>query len=273
MNFCTQCVQSKDINNNLIYILQKKNMIKYPNIKLLVIVLLICSANQIKAEQLQNIALINDVTFYNEQFNNSHAGNGFIINHNDNDYAISAKHILMIVKTDKMQFVDFSGELKQWKMYDKNNADRFLIVDELLNANKKERLDWQTLSNDWVVFSIKENHTGYTPLRIRQEPLVAGEQLTVVGWSYGDKNGPQRRYDYEFESTIDGLHKLKQIKGPQSLAGLSGSPVVDKNNRVVGVVSSGWQDEKTQITYIQASQSSDIFNFIKHYTNNVINPL
>jgi len=35
---------------------------------------------------------------------------------------------------------------------------------------------------------------------------------------------------------------------------------------VVGLVSTGWQDEETNITYVQASQASDIQKFIERYS-------
>ncbi len=229
--------------------------------------MLISFSAELKSKPLQGIALINDVSFNNAEYDNNNAGNGFIVTHKNMNYAITAKHILMIVKTDKMTSVDFAGELKNWKMYDKNNTTDYLIVDQMLNADRKEQLNWQTLKNDWLVFSIKQNKTDNKPLSFRTTPLITGEQLFVVGWSYQDKEGPQRTYHYEFEKTTDGLHHLKQITGPQSLAGLSGSPVIDKNNQVIGVVSTGWQDEDTKITYIQASSASDIMDFIEKNIN------
>lgn len=237
--------------------------------QLIVFMLLFVTLNSyanIKTAQNKRMALINDVTFHNNKYDNNNAGNGFIVSVNKTDYAITAKHILMIVKTDKMKSVDFSGEVKQWKMFDRNNASHYLIVDELINANNQEKLEWETLNNDWIVFSIKENNTGNRPVEFRNKPLVKGERLYVVGWSYQDNKGPQRTYEFEFDKTADDLHTLIQIKGPKSLAGLSGSPIVDRQNRLVGLVSTGWQDEESQITYLQASKASDVQKFIERYS-------
>ncbi|MGK0372262.1 MAG: hypothetical protein ACJAW1_002512, partial [Glaciecola sp.] len=96
-------------------------MVKYSIVLLLLFISLTSSSN-IKAQQHKPMALINDVTFHNTKYGNNNAGNGFIVNVKEKDYAITAKHILMIVKTDKMKSVDFSGEVKQWKMFDKKNA-------------------------------------------------------------------------------------------------------------------------------------------------------
>lgn len=222
--------------------------------------------SNVKAQQNERMALINDVTFHNTKYGNNNAGNGFIVNVKGKDYAITAKHILMIIKTNKMKSVDFSGELKQWKMFDRNNASHYLIVDKLINANKNEKLEWDTLENDWIVFSIKDNKTENTPLKFRAKPLVKGEKLYVVGWAYQDKEGPQRTYEFEFDKTEDNLHTLIQIRGPESLSGLSGSPIVDEQSRVVGLVSTGWQDEDSNIVYLQASKASDVQEFIENYS-------
>lgn len=254
------------INANLgVRIAIRKNMLRYSTIFSLLFVTLINCSN-VNAQQSKRMALVNGVTFHNTNYGNNNAGNGFIVNVKGKDYAITAKHILMIVKTDKMESVDFSGELKQWKMFDKNNPSHFLIVDQLINANKAEKLEWQTLQNDWIVFSIKENKTENKPLKFRNHPLIKGEKLYVVGWAYQDKEGPQRTYEFEFDITEDDLHTFMQIKGPKSLAGLSGSPIVDAQNRVVGLVSTGWLDEESNVTYLQASKGSDVQKFIENYS-------
>ncbi len=77
-----------------------------------------------------------------------------------------------------------------------------------------------------------------------------------------DTSGPQRMYEYTFVEADGNYYNLKQIKGPKSLAGLSGSPVVDKKGRVVGLVSSGWEDEKTKIVFVQATNLKNVKTFI-----------
>lgn len=238
-----------------------KNVFKYMILLTLFHVTLL-GVQKVNAKQYEPMALINDVAFHNTEYDNGNAGNGFIVSVKGQDYAITAKHILMIVKTDTMKTVDFSGELKQWKMFDRNDASNYLILNRLINTNNNEKLEWESLENDWLVFSIKDNMTQYKPLTFRASPLSKGEALFVVGWAYEDKAGPQRRYQFEYEKTADNVHTLIQVKGPESLAGLSGSPVVDAQNQVVGLVSTGWQDEESNITYLQAGKASDIENFI-----------
>lgn len=239
-------------------------------IPLSMIVLLIgCSS----LKKLQNtpIGLINNVSYNNASFNNENASNGFLVQYKDNTYAITAKHILIMAKTDKMQFVDFEGELQQWKLHPKNDKDHYVILDQLLNTNKRDSLTWSYMDtnwdtyNDWLVFSVKENNTNHKPLQFRKKPLIKDENLYVIGWSYKDTLGPQRIYTYKFEEIEGDYYNLKQIEGPESLGGLSGSPVVDKKGKVVGLVSSGWEDEKTKEVFIQATSLKNAIEFISKF--------
>ncbi len=214
------------------------------------------------------IGLINNVSYVNASFNNPNASNGFLVQYKDDTYAVTAKHILVMAKTDKMKFVDFEGELKEWKMHPKNDSTKYVIIENLLNANKKDSLTWSYMDtnwdnyNDWLVFSIKENKTNYKPLIFRETSLIKGEDLYVIGWSYKDTIGSQRLYQYKFDEIDGNYYNLKQVNGPQGLGGLSGSPVVDKKGNVVGLVSSGWEDEKTNEVFIQATKIDNAFKFI-----------
>ena len=214
------------------------------------------------------IGLINNVSYKDASFNNPNAANGFLVQYKNNNYAVTAKHVLMIVKTDKMKFVDFEGGLKQWKMHPKNDSTQYVILDKLLSVNRKDSLTWNYMGtnwdsyNDWLVFSIKENNSNHKPLKFREKPLVKEERLYIIGWSYKDTIGSQRIYEYKFDKVDGDYYNLKQIKGPKSLGGLSGSPVVDKKGRVVGLVSTGWEDEKTKEVFVQATSIKNTIAFI-----------
>jgi V8-like Glu-specific endopeptidase len=214
------------------------------------------------------IGLINNVSFNNSSFNNSNSGNSFLVQYKNKTYAITAKHILNLAKTNKMKFVDFEGELKQWKLHPKNDSSKYIILDKLLNTNKTDSLTWSYMDNnwdsynDWLVFSIKENKTKHKPLKFRTDLLKKEENLYVIGWSYKDSVGTQRVYEYKFDKVEGNYYNLKQIKGPKSLGGLSGSPVVDKKGKVIGLVTSGWEDEKTKEVILQATSMKKALEFI-----------
>jgi V8-like Glu-specific endopeptidase len=243
--------------------MNKKNLILFAFIAALLVG---CSTiNKLKNRP---IGLINNVSFNKPSFNNPNAANGFLVQYKSKNYAITAKHILNLAKTDKMKFVDFEGELKQWKMHPKNDSSQYIILDKLLNTNKTDSLTWSYMDNnwdnynDWLVFSIKENKTKHKPLKFRTDLLKKEENLYVIGWSYKDSVGTQRVYEYKFDKVEGNYYNLKQIKGPKSLGGLSGSPVVDKKGNVIGLVTSGWEDEKTKEVILQATSMKKALEFI-----------
>ncbi|UZO79563.1 serine protease [Aquimarina sp. ERC-38] len=120
---------------------------------------------------------------------------------------------------------------------------------------------WETY-NDWLIFSVKENKPNHKPLKFRTKPLKKGEDVYVVGWSYKDTLGAQRIYEYKYDTTDGIYHQLIQVKGPTSLGGLSGSPVVDKKGEVIGLVTSGGEDENTKQVLLQATNMKNAMKFI-----------
>ncbi len=70
-------------------------------------------------------------------FNNPNASNTFLVQYKNNTYVITAKHVLMIMKTDAMTFVDFEGRLKTWQMHPENDGTGVVIIDKLLSTTKK----------------------------------------------------------------------------------------------------------------------------------------
>ncbi|WP_298316666.1 trypsin-like peptidase domain-containing protein [uncultured Aquimarina sp.] len=243
-------------------------------LKIIIVIIFIAGAlfscSSIKRLSNRPIGLINNVSYKDSSFDNPNASNGFLVEYENRVYGVTAKHILIMAKTDKMKFVDFEGELKQWKMHPKNDSKNYVILDKLLSTNRKDSLTWSYLDtnwdafNDWLVFSVKENKTSHKPLKFRKKPLKKDENVYVIGWSYKDSIGPQRLYTYKFNEIEGNYYNLKQIEGPKSLGGLSGSPVVDKNGRVVALVSSGWEDEKTKEVFIQATSIKNTIEFISN---------
>lgn len=246
-------------------------ILKFKNaIVLTIIMMIVISCSTSKNLKNIPIGLINNVSYQDSTFNNSNASNGFLVAYKGNTYAVTAKHVLMIAKTDAMKFVDFEGGLKQWKMHPKNDSTKYIITDKLLNTNKKDSLTWNYMDTnwdtyeDWLVFSVKENKTNHIPLSFRKKPLRKGELLYAVGWTYKDTVGLQRAYEYKFDNTEGNFHNLIQKSGPKRLGGLSGAPIVDNQGRIVGLVSSGGEDDNTEEVLLQATDIKHVFEFISN---------
>ncbi len=203
-----------------------------------------------------SIALINNVAFQDSSFNNELAGCGFLIQVQGDTLACTCKHALFLAKSDVMRAVHFEGSLASWAMHPKGILEKTLQTKQLLNENRDEVLDAAILQKDWLVFSITNNNTGVEPLVLRDQPLVSGEILYLIGWSYENQDGPQRVLPYEYYKTVGNKILLREISAQGNLAGMSGGAVVDKNRHLVGIVSDFTADPDDGIEYLSPCSTS-----------------
>jgi len=187
--------------------------------------------------QFPDIALVNSVCFKDSTFNNDLAGCSFLILAEGDTLACTCKHAMWVAKSDVMNGIHFEDSLVSWIMHPKFISDQMVVTDQLLNTNRDEAIGPENVNADWLVFSIARNTTNVAALTIRNTPLTRGEPLFAIGWAFKDREGPQRVYPYEYIKTV-GNKLLLENKGPFSnRAGLSGGPIVDSRQRLVGIVS------------------------------------
>jgi hypothetical protein len=194
------------------------------------------------------ITLINQVTFTDSAFNNPIAGCAFLLENDCDMFAVTCKHALWVAKSDKMKFVHFEGTLKEWEMRRKDDSTNYVITDKLLNENQTELIGENNVHSDYLVFTIKENHSDVKPVKLRTGELIKDEPLYLVGWSFADKSGPQRVYRAKFHKSIKD-HILIEMPENKNLAGMSGSPVLDADGQLVGIISNYTYDDETKKWY------------------------
>lgn len=215
-----------------------------------------------------NIAMINNVEYKNPKFNNEIAGCAFLIEYKGDTLAVTCKHSLWVAKSDKMKYVDFEGSLKSWVMHPKNDLSKKIIADELININNEELIGENNLNSDWLIFKIKENKTDIKPLTIRSSPLIKGEKLFEVGWSFKDKTGPQRVNEYTYHKTIGEKILVEDVvKTNETGAGLSGSPIIDQNGELVGITSNFTIDPENQQYYKSPNSTKYLMKILKEKVN------
>jgi hypothetical protein len=192
--------------------------------------------------------MINHVEFNDSTANNPLAGCSFLLQTEKGIFAVTCKHSLWVAKSKEMTGVHFEGTLKEWRMQRKDDSTKFVITDKLLNEDRNELIGESNVDADYLVFSIKENKSDVTPVRLRETELKPGEPVYIVGWSFADKTGPQRIYKAKYYKSIEN-HILIEHGDDSNLAGTSGSPVVDSDGNLVGIVSNYTFDEETQKWY------------------------
>jgi len=213
--------------------------------------------------------MINDVTFKDSKFDRFNIGCGFLLKVNQDTFAITAKHILCVAKTDSMKTTNFENGLKQWTMYPKDKKEQTVIMDKLLNEDKTDSLSFDFINRhdatykDYLIFKIKQNNSKIKPLEIRKTKLKYGELLYVIGWTYNDAEGGQRVYKYSYYKSKGTRFNMRMINAPKNGGGLSGSPVIDSNGLLVGIISGMDEDP---ITKEQFSSPHNV-DYLNQYFN------
>lgn len=205
--------------------------------------------------------LVNKIEFKDSKFDQQRFSCGFLLKHKDSIYAVTAKHLLKVIKPAGMKTMDFAGYLKNWSMYPLDKPEEIVQTGALVNGNKAEGLEEKsTYVNDFFIFSIKHNTSNAHPLSIRTTPLLPAEKLYVIGWTRKMESGPQRVYEFEYYKTIGNRILLKELVVPEQFGGLSGAPLVDEQGLLVGLVSNGTDDPETGKRYFSPCSAKSILS-------------
>lgn len=201
------------------------------------LIMLLSASSQ--AADKQQFSGINKLTFNNDKYSKNFVGNGFLIQHNHQLYAVTVKHALLEAQTPEMKTVSIKDHINSWQVHPNKQPEQTIVLGELINEDLAEAIDMKVLSKDWLVFQVKENNSPLIPLTLRNTPVEKGETLTAYGCSYANK---ETCVQDEYKGTfVSADHNNLRINMPEldlsKLRGLSGSPVLDNNNQVVGIVS------------------------------------
>lgn len=187
-----------------------------------------------------SIAMVNEVWYQNgERYVHpsfQYAATGFLLDTGKDTLAITAKHVLWIAKMKAMKSVDFKGNLQKWLMHPKNKLADSVIVDRLINADSTEVLEGRQSSitqRDWLVFTTKYHSPNIQPLKPRFTPVKPGEKVFMFACPYKESTCVVYQGKV-IESTGNRLYITSDTT--QQVGGASGSPIVDENGFLIGIL-------------------------------------
>jgi hypothetical protein len=211
------------------------------------------------------IALINHVQFKNgDRYVDpsfKYAGTGFLINNGKDTLAATSKHILWIAKNKSSKATEINTALKRWVMIPKGNYQDSAIIDKLLNEDAAEQLEGNgstILERDWLLFSLKSASPNLYPLKPRYTPVRPGEKVFILSSAYDDSLSTVHEGKVYKKLGMDILISRDMVthKG-----GSSGSPVIDANGYLIGIVSSSAGSPAGNVTVaISTEYLQDILN-------------
>ncbi|WP_286232960.1 trypsin-like peptidase domain-containing protein [Thalassotalea sediminis] len=209
------------------------------NLKHIIITSLLSYSLLISPTHATQYSGINKLTFHNAANNKHFVGNGFLLKHNNKLYAVTVKHTLLEAKTPEMKTVSIKNHIRDWRIHPNQSPDQYVKLGKLLNADGNEAINMKILEKDWLVFEVIENKSPLAILTLRSTPVPAGETLTAYGCSYVNQETCQQ--DIYTGTFLSAEPNNLRIAMPNltfnKLSGLSGSPVLDNQGQVVGIVS------------------------------------
>ena len=179
--------------------------------------------------------LSNGATFSDGQ--HLDGASAFLVQVGQRQYAVTANHLLGpdggIEPTKKRSKIN--GELVSWNLFARKGTTDTVQIDKLLNAT-------DTDTSDALVFSVRGGKTSYQALLPRYDAPAQGEEVYLIGCPYAEEGCTQNRYPVHVAETSATEYLLTENASP-NLSGFSGCPVVDKQGRVIGLLSSSLQYE------------------------------
>jgi hypothetical protein len=187
--------------------------------------------------QWPNFALTNTIKFKDTIYQN--IANSFIVDTGYDTIAISCKHIFMVFKNNNLSTIDLGNDFISWSMYPKGQIEKNVQLSQLINEDNHEPVgEFNTLKNrDWIIFKINHSNNDIYPLKIRITPLKKGEFVYSFGWGHEQTSKfPSLIKMKMYENLGNYYYVLTETKNINP-AGRSGSPVIDSNGYLVGIVS------------------------------------
>jgi hypothetical protein len=174
-----------------------------------------------------------------------YATTGFLIDLGKDTLAVTSKHLLWVIRYNTTNSVQLQEELQEWTMSDKGNDRDSVVTGKLLNPTAEIRQGENaeiTKHDDWIVFSVKRSSPHIYPLKPRFRPVKEGEKVYILSGAYED------RLNTVWEGKVSvrrGRYIMIDHNTKINMSHSGGSPVIDTNGYLVGILSYSTSDGKT----------------------------
>lgn len=216
---------------------------------LIIIILLIGCQNSLKpikepwiekpVSSWPDFALTNEINFKDTTYYD--IANSFLVNTGFDTIGVSCKHLFMLFENQLgLESINLGNQFNHWNMYPKNRKEKTVTVKKLINENTTEQIgQFNTLKvRDWILFELERNSNQLYPLKIRYTPVNSNEIVYAVGWGMKQKdNSKPALTKLQCINNLEDYFYVKPLKTDTQPHGRSGSPVIDKNGYLVGIVS------------------------------------
>lgn len=179
----------------------------------------------------------------------------FLINYNSKVFAVTAKHVLgeaMGVEPEVLPR-ELNKYLLSWKMFPRvainPKTDTVKVSGGSLNYNSLDR--------DILLLEVINTKFSILPLTPDFNLPKKGDKLYIIGCPYSQEKCRQNIYPITFDSYEEETSMLNCIITTKfELAGFSGAPIVNANGKVVGILTSGW--EQGQVKFVGGTFINEI---------------
>jgi hypothetical protein len=184
-----------------------------------------------------NIALTNTIQFKDTVYKD--IANSFLVNTGYDTIAVSCKHLFMLFRNNGLNTIDLGKDILTWQAYPKGQNNINVQIGKLINSNKSEEIgEFNTLKDrDWIIFKINRKHDSIYPLKIRINPINKGEIIYAVSWGIKQASKTPSLIKMQMYQNLGNYYYVQTLTKNINPEGRSGSPVIDKNGYLVGIIS------------------------------------
>ncbi len=189
--------------------------------------------------QWPDFALTNRIRFTDTTYTD--LANAFLVDTGKDTIGVSCKHWFMVFASHQgLSSIDLGKNFIDWKFYPQNKPEHFVLIKRLINRDDNEPIgQFNTLKvRDWIIFELQKKSRDIYPLKIRYTPVKQNEIVYAVGWGI-----KKPKSDYPAVAKLQCYKQMGNyfyvdtIESDGHPEGTSGSPVIDQNGYLVGIVS------------------------------------